>query len=500
MQNISNKSTNSAIFYTHSLRNNSNSPRKISNEKQKSVISKRLTDIQNLYSSPRSKKSRNYSLDILNKNYCDPPKFQELPQIPVSSRHTTREDYHNRHHQFYYENKNDRIRPPRSVSRQKRTKMKSRRNDVVTDMNKAIQMIYEACKRMTPPDRVFTRTIIHYNEDQLNQIQKEFQIKYSLDVYRELLKVLGNDFRPLLNNSFKPKEVNLVHTIYESLYEPDYAALHITEIVSLRNQKEVKFLKNIYLQTYGKPLEAEIEDKMEGELCRFILAILNTERFPEKKLTKKEINLDLEKLKNEKDVTQGHLIYILQNYSFVNSIQLFNAYKSMYNEDICDSVAKRCNYQQSEFYPSGGFSHRGNETDRRNMNPQLLTTQENEDESGETVNFARALRSYIQIQREPLKYFAIKLRRILRGKSLDYGCLSDQISDIVINIRKKPYFLSIPDEYKKLKKGQVTNSKNGVLIKQDTSLLEDIELSIPSQSLSYVICYLWDNNHKKRTI
>ena len=68
------------------------------------------------------------------------------------------------------------------------------------------------------------------------------------DLKKGLIKVMDKEYEPLLNAILTDKDLNDADRIYESLYDPNEAAIVITESLITRNS----FEKSSLLETFKK--------------------------------------------------------------------------------------------------------------------------------------------------------------------------------------------------------------------------------------------------------
>ena len=191
------------------------------------------------------------------------------------------------------------------------------------DMNKLIQIV------------------AHRSNKQRQEIKKEYFNKYQ--------KVLTDDLKSELSGHFEEAVISLFSTPIEFDCDQLYNAMKgigtnedtLIEILSSRNNEQIKQIKDIYFQKYNKNLEKDIYKDTSGPFRKVLLKLLEATRkntFP----TELECNENAKRLYdaalNKKECLHDTFIYIFTEKSREELALIGKIYYKWYSKTLLELI------------------------------------------------------------------------------------------------------------------------------------------------------------------
>lgn len=270
--------------------------------------------------------------------------------------------------------------------------------------------LHKAFKGLGCDAGIVINILSHRDASQRDDIQQEFETMYSYELKKGLSSELhGHLKKAILLWMQNPLERDL-STLRQALTGPIIELKAATEIICSRSSSQIRQIKQAYTPTYGTQLEYDVDAHTSGNHKQLMLAYLSTTRYEGPEIDRVLVENDVKSIHKFGDRKAGMdekiLIQVFSERSRAHLVALDATYHKVYGKELRRAIKRET---------SGHFKH------------GLLTI--------------------LQCAENPAKYFAMMLRKAMKG----LGTKDTTLIRIVVT-RTEVDMQKIKEEYQKLYK------------------------------------------------
>ena len=203
------------------------------------------------------------------------------------------------------------------------------------------KMINEALKK---PRNINTliEIITHRSNEQRQQIRKEYNNLYQIDLLEEFNKNLTSNFKETILALFLPPVDYDCYQIFKSVEGLSTNEDTLIEIISSRSNEELNQIKQRFFQIYNKDLIELVRSKTSGHLQKILIALLQADR--PSNITPNEQNC-IESAKrlfdsqsSNKEALYSSFVYVFTNKSREELALICKIYYNTYSKTLSEIV------------------------------------------------------------------------------------------------------------------------------------------------------------------
>ena len=203
------------------------------------------------------------------------------------------------------------------------------------------KMINEALKK---PRNINTliEIVTHRSNEQRQQIRKEYNTLYQIDLLEEFNKNLTSNFKETILALFLPPVDYDCYQIFKSVEGLSTNEDTLIEIIASRSNEELNQIKQRFFQIYNKDLIELVRSKTSGHLQKILIALLQADR--PSNITPNEQNC-IESAKrlfdsqsSNKEALYSSFVYVFTNKSREELALICKIYYNTYSKTLSEIV------------------------------------------------------------------------------------------------------------------------------------------------------------------
>ena len=203
------------------------------------------------------------------------------------------------------------------------------------------KMLNEALKK---PRNINTliEIVTHRSNEQRQQIRKEYNTLYQIDLLEEFNKNLTSNFKETISALFLPPVDYDCYQIFKSVEGLSTNEDTLIEIIASRSNEELNQIKQRFFQIYNKDLIELVRSKTSGHLQKILIALLQADR--PSNITPNEQNC-IESAKrlfdsqsSNKEALYSSFVYVFTNKSREELALICKIYYNTYSKTLSEIV------------------------------------------------------------------------------------------------------------------------------------------------------------------
>jgi len=204
--------------------------------------------------------------------------------------------------------------------------------------------LYRSMKGLGTDEKTLTRILATKTRDELQEIKKSFEQKYSKTLASFIKGDTSGHFEDLLLSLIEDKadyDAKLVHDAIKGLGTNDD---ELVEVICTRNNSEMKAMKASYQKLYHVDMEKDVSGDTSGDYKNILLQLCKAERNETQAVNVEEAKKDAKYLYEQGEGRLGTnekaFIDILCHRSFPQLLTIGNCYGSQTGHSLERGIAK----------------------------------------------------------------------------------------------------------------------------------------------------------------
>ena len=203
------------------------------------------------------------------------------------------------------------------------------------------KMINEALKK---PRNINTliEIVTHRSNEQRQQIRKEYNTLYQIDLLEEFNKNLTSNFKETILALFLPPVDYDCYQIFKSVEGLSTNEDTLIEIISSRSNEELNQIKQRFFQIYNKDLIELVRSKTSGHLQKILIALLQADRpcniTPNEQNCIESAKRLFDSQSNNKEALYSSFVYVFTNKSREELALICKIYYNTYSKTLSEIV------------------------------------------------------------------------------------------------------------------------------------------------------------------
>ena len=203
------------------------------------------------------------------------------------------------------------------------------------------KMINEALKK---PRNINTliEIVTHRSNEQRQQIRKEYNTLYQIDLLEEFNKNLTSNFKETIVALFLPPVDYDCYQIFKSVEGLSTNEDTLIEIISSRSNEELNQIKQRFFQVYNKDLIELVRSKTSGHLQKILIALLQADRpsniIPNEQNCIESAKRLFDSQSSNKEALYSSFVYVFTNKSREELALICKIYYNTYSKTLSEIV------------------------------------------------------------------------------------------------------------------------------------------------------------------
>ena len=203
------------------------------------------------------------------------------------------------------------------------------------------KMLNEALKK---PRNINTliEIVTHRSNEQRQQIRKEYNTLYQIDLLEEFNKNLTSNFKETILALFLPPVDYDCYQIFKSVEGLSTNEDTLIEIISSRSNEELNQIKQRFFQIYNKDLIELVRSKTSGHLQKILIALLQADRpsniIPNEQNCIESAKRLFDSQSSNKEALYSSFVYVFTNKSREELALICKIYYNTYSKTLSEIV------------------------------------------------------------------------------------------------------------------------------------------------------------------